>query len=70
MLNSDLKMISKSLATRVRKVLSNLIDTRQTAYVNERFIGESGCLIDDVIRVCDIQKNKCLSPNSRFRKSF
>ena len=51
LLNSDLKMISKSLVTRVEKVLSNLIDARQTAYVDERFIGESGRLIDDVIKV-------------------
>ena len=28
--NFDLKMISKSLATRVKKVLSNLIDSRQS----------------------------------------
>ena len=49
-------MNSKSLAARVKKVLSNLIDARQTAYVNERFIGESCRLIDDVIKVCDIQK--------------
>ena len=35
LLNFDLKMISKSLAHRVRKVLSNLIDSRQTVYVNE-----------------------------------
>ena len=49
-------MISKSLTTSVRRVLSNLIDSRQTAYVDERFIGESGRLIDDVIKVCDIQK--------------
>ena len=46
LLNFELKMISKSLATRVTKVLSNLIDSRQTVYVNERFIGESGRLID------------------------
>ena len=49
-------MISKSLATRVKKVLSNLIDARQTAYVNKRFIGESDRLIDDVIQECDIEK--------------
>ena len=30
LLNFDLKMISKSLATRVKKVLSNLIDSRQS----------------------------------------
>ena len=56
LLNFDLKKISKSLTTRVKKILSNLIDARQTAYVNERFIGESSHLIDDVINVCDIQK--------------
>ena len=53
-LNFDLKMISQTLDTRVKKVLSNLIDSRQTTYVNERFIGETSCLIDDVIKVCDI----------------
>ena len=49
--NFDSKIIPKSLATRIRKVLSNLIDSRQTDYVNARFVGESGRLIDDVIKV-------------------
>ena len=30
----------------------------QTAYVNGRFIGESGHLISDIIKVCDIEKLK------------
>ena len=70
MLNFDLKMISKSLATRVRKVLSNLIDSRQTAYVNERFIGESDRLIDDVIKICDIQKIISYLLTVDFEKAF
>ena len=70
LLNFDLKMISKSLATRVRKVLSNLIDSKQTAYVNERFIGESGRLIDDVIKVCDIQKISGYLLTVDFKKAF
>ena len=70
LLNFDLKMISKSLATRVRKVLSNLVDSRQTAYVNERFIGESGRLIDDVIKVCDIQKISDYLLTVDFEKAF
>ena len=70
LLNFDLKMISKSLATRVRKVLSNLVDFRQTAYVNERFIGESGCLIDYVIKVCDIQKISGYLLTVDFEKAF
>ena len=59
-----------SLATRVRKVLSNLVDSRQTAYVNERFIGESGRLIDDVIKVCDIQKISGYLLTVDFEKAF
>ena len=55
LLNFDLKIISKFLATRVI-VISNLIDARQRAYINERFIGECSRLIGDVIKVCDIQK--------------
>ena len=63
-------MISKSLATRVRKVLSNLTDSRQIAYVNEKFIGESSCLIDDVIKVCDIQKISGYLLTVDFKKAF
>ena len=63
-------MISKSLATRVKNVRSNLIDSRQIAYVNERFIGESGRLIDDVIKVCDIQKISGYLLTVDFEKAF
>ena len=56
MLIFDLKIISKSLATRVKKFLSNLIHAKQTAYVYDRFIDDCGRLIYDVIKVCDIQK--------------
>ena len=70
MFNFDLKMISKSLATRVKKVLSNLIDATQTAYVNERFIDESSHLIDDVIKVCDIQKISGYLLTVDFKKAF
>ena len=70
LLNFDLKMISKFLATRVKKVLSNLIDAGQAAYVNERFIGESGRLIDNVIKVCDIQKISGYLLTVDFEKAF
>ena len=70
LLNFDLKMISKSLATRVKKLLSNLIDARQTANVNERFIGESGRLIHDAIKVCDIQKVSGYLLSVDFEKAF
>ena len=63
-------MISKSLATRVKKVLSNLIDARQIAYVNKRFIGASDRLIDDVIKECDIEKVNVYLLTVDFAKVF
>ena len=57
----------------MKKGLSNLIGTscaKQTAYVNERFIGESGRLIDDVIKVCDIQKISDYLLTIDFEKAF
>ena len=46
-LNVDQKLISKTLAARLKKVLPFLINAGQTAYVNGRFLGESGRLIAD-----------------------
>ena len=70
LLNFDLKIISKSLATRLKNVLGKLTDARQTAYVNERFIGESGRLIDDVLKVCDMQKLSGYLLTVDFEKAF
>ena len=50
----DNKIISKPLASRVKKVLPNLISPQQTAYVEIRFIGESGRLIADIIEITDV----------------
>ena len=42
LLNVDYKIISKALAARFKKVLPSLISSQQIAYVENRFIGESG----------------------------
>ena len=42
----------------------------KTAYVNERFIGESGRLIDDVFKVCDIKKISGYLLTVDFEKAF
>ena len=41
LLNVDAKVISKCLANRVKKVISSLISSDQTAYILGRYIGES-----------------------------
>ena len=51
LLNVDYKIISKALSSRVKKVLPNLISPQQTAYVENRFIGESGRLIADITEI-------------------
>ena len=53
-MNIDYKIISIALASRVKKVLLNLISPLQKAYVENRFIGESDRLIADNIEITDV----------------
>ena len=64
-----MNIIFKSFANRLKNILGKLIDARQTAYVNERFIGESGRLID-VLKVCDMQKLSGYLLPVDFEKAF
>ena len=45
----------KALSEKLRKVLPGLISSQQTAYVQNRHIGESGRLISDVIEIAEIK---------------
>ena len=66
----DQKIISKALAIKLKKVLPVLISPGQTAYVNGRFIGESGRLISGIIEVCDIEKLSAYLMTIDFEKAF
>ena len=54
MLNVDVKVVSKVLATRLKKVISNLVSSDQTAYVPDRYIGESVRLASDLLEYTNI----------------
>ena len=53
LLNVDLKIISKVIANRLKKVLHKIIASNQTAYVKNRFIGEGGRLLSDILETSD-----------------
>ena len=58
LLNVDYKIISKIFASRLKKVLPNLISFQQTVYVAQRCINESGRLISDLLSVTKINESK------------
>ena len=51
LLNVDTKILSKTIATRLKKVLPSLSKSDQTAYVAGRFIGESSRLTSDILEI-------------------
>ena len=53
MLNTDLKILSKALAGKLKSVLPSLITAQQTAYIQNRYIGEAGRLISDILGISD-----------------
>ena len=54
LLNVGTKILSKSLAEKLKNVLPELICSNQTSYVINRCISESGRLLSAVIGMCDI----------------
>ena len=49
-----MKIISKVLSTRIKNVLPFLISSSQTAYVENRFINESGRVISDIWEISNL----------------
>ena len=70
LLNVDLKIISKVLATRFKKVISSLISSNQIEYVNGRFISEGGRLISDILEICDTLKIEGFLLTVDIKKAF
>ena len=66
----DYKIISKVLLSRLKKVLPNLISPQQTAYVENRFIGESGRLFLDIIHITDIFNKEGFLVTMDIEKGF
>ena len=70
LLNVDTKILSKTLANRLRQVLDKLISSNQTAYIKDRFIGEAGRLLSDILETTDKLHIGALLVTVDFQKAF
>ena len=70
LLNVDYKIISKARASRLKQVLPNLISLQQTAYIENRFIGENGRLIADIIEITDALNKEGFLVTMDIEKDF
>ena len=69
LLNVDLKIASKALALRIKPVLKNVICHDQTAYIKDRYIGESIRLVQDIIEYVD-QEDEAILFSTDIEKAF
>ena len=53
LLNTDTKILSKTISKKIKAVLPMLISSQQTAYVKNRFIRGSGRLISAITEISD-----------------
>ena len=70
LLSIDAKLISKVLAKRIKKHLTSVIFSNQTAYVDKIFISEVGWLISDILEILDFLKIKGLLLKVDIEKAF
>ena len=69
-INVDSKIASKALASRVKKVLNNIIKCDQPAYVKRRYIGESIRLVTDILEYTAEHEEVGILFSADFEKAF
>ena len=70
LLNTDYKILTKSLAIRIRKVLSSIINCDQTGFLKERYIGENIRTISDLIDYTSLKNQPGIILLLDFEKAF
>ena len=69
-LNVDAKILSKVIATRIKKVLPDIIHHNQSGYVSDRYIGETVRSIFDIMDFTDKENIPGLLIFIDFQKAF
>ena len=70
LLNVDYKILTKVLATRLQKVLGNIINPDQVGYIKGRFIGVNIRTCADILAYCQNAQQKGLIAQIDFQKAF
>ena len=70
LINVDAKIASKALTLRVRNVIHERVHSDQTAYVKTRYIGESICIVDDILEYTKCNKVPSVLFSADFEKAF
>ena len=70
MLNTDVKILSKALAFRIKKVLPNIIHHDQSGYVEGRYIGETSRTIYDIMDFTKSEGTRGILAFLDFEKAF
>ena len=70
LLNVDHKIATKSIAHRIAKVLPKLINEDQTGYVKGRYIGQNIRLINDIMKITELENIPGMVIFVDFKKAF
>ena len=70
LLNTDYKILSKSIANRISPLLSQLISPDQTGFIKNRYIGENIRLISDIIEITEKSNTPGLLLLLDFEKAY
>ena len=69
-LNTDYKILTKILGTRLKLALPELVNPDQIGYMSKRYYGENIRLINDIIDYCQIEKISSAILLIDFEKAF
>ena len=70
LLNTDYKILTKLLSTRLQNVISTIVATDQTGYIKNRYIGENIRTVVDVIDYLKEYNKPGILLQSDFEKAF
>ena len=69
-MNTDYKILTKTLALRLQKVLPKLINNDQVGYIKNRYIGENIRIISDLIDITNLEQTEAYLAQIDFEKAF